>query len=160
MHYSERVAAVANDEKSRALSYGCRKADKLVRCYQKDSLGVFRVEAELHSGLLRHNDISTLDDFLHLPGIVYTTHFQFVALDWRRLERYLSRRLGHESSRIIVGARGRAASLRRVRRYLRRNGVVNLHRFFVPLTLNEEVSRALDRWVRQFNKESLWVSTK
>jgi hypothetical protein len=155
MQSSVRVAGVANDEKKRALSYGGRKADKLVRCYQKDGLGVFRVEVELHSGLLRRNDISTLDDFLYLPDIVYPKHFQFVALNWRRLEQYLRRRLGDEGSRIIAGARRRAASLQRVRRYLNRSGVLNVHRFLVPLALNEEISRALDRWARHFKKESL-----
>jgi hypothetical protein len=154
MHSSERVGGgVREEEKNQILYYGSRKTCKLVRCYQKDSLGVFRVELELHSGLLR--DISALDDFLYLPDIVFPKHFQFVALDWSRLEQYLSRKLGDESSRIIAGARRRAASLRRVRIYLEGNGVVNIHRFLVPLTLNEEVCRALDRWARHFKKESL-----
>jgi hypothetical protein len=151
MESLEKVAAVQNEEKKRALYYGSRKTDKFVRCYQKRTLGVFRVELELHSGLLR--DILTLDDFLHLPDVVYPKHVQFVALDWNRLERHLSRKSGDEDGRIIAGARRRGTSLRRVRRYLKNNGVLNLHRFLVPLAVNEQVSRALDRWAQHFKRE-------
>ena len=132
------------------LYYGNRKTDKLIRCYRKNCLGVFRLELELHSRLLR--DISTLDDFLFLPDVVYPKHCQFVAVDWARLQQYLSRKPGDEGSRIISGARRRSGSLQKVRRYLTKKGVVNIHRFLVPLTLNEEVSRALDRWARYFKK--------
>lgn len=147
-----------NEEKRRALYYGGRKADKYVRCYQKDELGVFRVEVELHSGLLRRNDIATLDDFIYLPEVIHPKHLQFVTFDWGRLEQHLNRGPSDDGSRIIAGAKRRAASLRRVRHYLTRNGVVNIHRFLVPLALNEEVSRALDRWARHFKKNSLWVN--
>jgi hypothetical protein len=158
MESLERVAAVQNEEKKDALYYGGRKTDKLVRCYPKKSLGVFRVELELHSSLLRN--ISTLDDFLYLPDIVYPKHLQFVEFDWRRLEQHLSKRAGDESSRIIAGAKRRAASLQRVRRYLNKHGIANVHRFLVPLAMNEEVSRALNRWARDFKKGSLWVRAK
>lgn len=60
--------------------------------YRKPKLGVFRVEVELHSGILRRNNISTLDDFVDVPQLVYPKHFQFVAFDWERLERYLRRK--------------------------------------------------------------------
>lgn len=147
-----------NQEKKRALYYGGRKTDKLVRCYPKRTLGVFRVELELHSGLLRN--ISTLDDFLYLPDTVYPKHLQFVEFDWKRLEQHLSKRPADESSRIIAGAKRRAALLQRVRRYLNRHGVVNIHRFLVPLAMNEKINRALDRWARRFKKESLWAKKK
>lgn len=156
MESLERVAAVQNEEKKQALYYGGRKTDKFVRCYQKSTLGVFRVELELHSGLLR--DISTLDDFLYLPDAVYPKHLQFVEFDWSRLEQHLGRRPRDEASRIMAGARRRAASLQRVRRYLSKHGVVNIHRFLVPLAMNEQVSRALDRWAQHFKKGSLWVT--
>jgi hypothetical protein len=144
---------VQKEKKPPVLYYGTRKTDKLVRCYRKRCLGVFRVEVELHSRLLR--GISTLDDFLFLPGVVYPRHFQFVAFDWGRLQKYLSRRPGNEGSRIIAGARRRSDSLQRVRRYLNRKGVFNVHRFLVPLALNDAVRRVLDRWARNFKKESL-----
>ncbi len=149
---------LAKRRKTKAVKYGSRKTGKFVRCYPKKTLGVFRVELELHSRLLR--DISTLDDFLYLPDAVYPKHLQFVEFDWSRLEQFLRTRLPGECSRIIAGARRRSPSLQRVRRYLSRNGVVNIHRFLVPLAMNKEVSRALNRWARHFKKESLWASTK
>jgi hypothetical protein len=151
---------VHNEDKRRALHYGTRKSDKFVRCYYKHGLRVFRVEVELHSGLLRRNDISTLDDFIYLPDLIYPTHLQFVDLDWRRLKRYLAKNLGDESDRVITGVKRRVASLRWLRRYFSRKGVVNVHRFLVPLALNDEVNRALNSWAHHFKKESLWVSTK
>ena len=147
-----------NEEKKQALRYGGRKTSKLVRCYWKEKLGVFRVEVELHSKLLRN--ISTLDDFLDLPDIVYPQHLHFVEFDWERLEQHLSSRPAEESSRIMAGAKRRAPSLRRVRVYLDRHGIVNVHRFLVPLAINKDVRRALDRWARHFKKGSLWVSTR
>jgi hypothetical protein len=145
----------------RVLYYGSRKTDKLVRCYQKDELGIFRVEVEVHGSLLRRNNISTLDDFIYLPELIYPKHLQFVDLDWKRLKQYLARNfIAGEGGLVIAGARKRAASLQRLRRYFSRKGIVNVHRFLVPLPLNEQVSRALSRWARHFKKESLWVRTK
>jgi hypothetical protein len=144
--------------KELALHYGSRKTGKFVRCYWKKELGVDRVEVELHSRLLRN--ISTLDDFLYLPGTVYPKHLQFVEFDWRRLEQHLTRRPADESRRIIAGAKRRAASIRRVRRYLQEHRVSNIHRFLAPLAMNEEVSRALDRWARHFKKGALWGKAK
>jgi len=160
MESSERVAAVQKNQNNKkdALYYGGRKADKLVRCYWKEELGVDRVELELHSGLLR--GISTLDDFLSLPDTVYPKHLQFVDFNWTRLEQHLSTRPADESSRILAGAKRRSASLRRVRRYLNMHGVVNIHRFLVPLPINDQASRALDRWARHFKKGMRWVRTK
>ncbi len=160
MESLERVTAVQNKEKKWSLYYGSRKTDKLVRCYRKKELGIDRVELELHSSFLRRNDISTLDDFLYLPGTVYPKHLQFVEFDWSRLEQHLSTRPADECGRIIAGARRRSASLQRVRRYLHKHGMANIHRFFVPLAMNEEVRRALDRWARHFKKGTLWAKAK
>jgi hypothetical protein len=155
-----RVAAVANEQKRRVLYYGGRKTGKLIRCYRKKELGVFRVEPELHSSLLRRNHIATLDDFLYLPDILYPKHMQFVEFDWGRLEQHLSRRPPNETSRIIAGAKRRAASLQRVRRYLTKHKVANVHRFLVPLAINNDVRHALHRWARHFKKGSLCAKAK
>jgi len=143
---------VQNEDNNRALYYGSRKTGKLIRCYEKTNLGKFRVEMELHSGLLR--DIKTLDDFMYLPDVVYPNHFRFVKFDWSRLDEYLNNKFGNKGRRLFAGARYRSPSLQRVRRYLNRNGVVNVHRFFVPLAINKKAQRALDRWASQFKKES------
>jgi hypothetical protein len=147
-----------NEEKAKQLRYGGRKTGKFIRCYRKKELGLDRVEVELHSSLLR--GISTLDEFLYLPDIVYPKHLQFVEFDWGRLEQHLSKKPVNESSRILAGAKRRAASLQRVRRYLQKHGVANVHRFLVPMALNKEVSRALDRWAQDFKKGSLWAKAK
>jgi hypothetical protein len=143
-----------NEEKNEKLRYGSRKANKFVRCYHKDELGVFRVEVELHASLLRQNDISTLDDFVYLPYVICPKHLLFVAVDWKLLTQYLSNNLD-EGRQVGVEARECAASLRRVRRYLKKKGVVNFHRFVVSMPLNEEVGRALKRWAHHFKKEAL-----
>lgn len=141
-------------ERDRVLYFGGRRSDKFVRCYKKERLNVFRVELELHSKLLRCHSVSTLDDFRFLPGVVSPKHLLFVEFDWERLEQYLTKRFGTQGSRVFAGARRRADSLQRVRCYLTRQGVVNVHRFLVPLAINAEVVRALKRWARTFRNQS------
>lgn len=148
MEFSERVAV--HNGKTNRVRYGGRKTGKLVRCYWKPPLDIFRVELELHSRLLR--DISTLDDFFYLPDVVYPQHVQFVRFDWDRLKEAIRKKLGDHAERVITGATKRSDSLQRVRRYLTRNGVVNIHRFLVPLEINEKVRKALNRWSRHFKK--------
>ncbi len=138
----------------RVLYRGRRRSNKLVRCYAKDELNVFRVELELHSRLLRHHSISALADLQRLPGVIYPKHLLLVGFDWERLEHYLAKRFGMQASRVLAGARKREASVRRTRRYLARQGVVNIHRFLVPLAINDAVVDALDRWARTFRTKS------
>jgi len=135
------------------LYYGSRKSDKLVRCYEKSEVGSYRVELELHSGLLRRNGICVLDDLVHLPDLVHPKHLQFVALEWNRLSRHLARKLGDRSDGVIAGARRRTPSILRLQRYLRRKGVFNTHRFLTPRAVNNDVKRALNTWIRKFNRE-------
>jgi hypothetical protein len=149
----ERVA-VRKQDKSRVSYWGGRKSDKLVRCYKKPEVASFRVEPELHSQLLRRENISTLEDFDGLPATIYPRHFWFVDVDWPRLERHVARRLGRHSQVIIVGAQHRRSSLSRLRRYLRRNGITNFHRFLVPHAINKRIDRAFTRWIRQFENAS------
>lgn len=144
----------AQQDKGRVSYWGGRKSDKLVRCYKKPELASHRVEPELHSQLLRREHISTLQDFVGLPVAIYPRHFRFVDVDWPRLERHLARKLGRHSQVIIAGAQQRRASLSRLRRYLRRNGVTNFHRFLVPHAINKRIDRAFTRWIRQFKAAS------
>lgn len=130
------------------LYWGGRKSDKFVRCYKKKELDCYRVEVELHSQLLKREQISTPDDFDGIPDAIYPRHFQFVDVDWHRLEQYLLRK--RHGRDLITGAQQRAASLSRLRRYLRRHGLVNFHRFLIPLAINNKIDRALTRWMRNF----------
>ena len=111
---------------------------------------MFRVELELHSAPLRKHSIQTLDDFIYLPEVICPKHVQFVEIDWQRLRKYLGERFGADEAQIAAEARKRSASLRRVRGYLRKRGVVNFHRWLVPLPLNKDVTRALERWAKGF----------
>lgn len=140
-------------KKKIAFYYGSRKSEKLVRCYEKSEVGAYRVELELHSGLLRRQDIVGLDDLVRLPEVLCPKHLQFVDIDWNHLGRHLEKKMGHRSDVVIVGARRRTDSILRLLRYLRRKGVFNTHRFLVPRAINEDVTRAVNRWRRQFNKE-------
>jgi hypothetical protein len=64
------------------------------------------------------------------------------------LKRHLLRK--RHGRDLVVGAQARAASLSRLRRYLRSHGIANFHRFLVPLAINERIDRALTRWSRDF----------
>jgi hypothetical protein len=133
------------------LYYGSRKSDKYVRCYPKKNLG-FRVELELHSGLLRQHSISALADLRRLPEVIYPKHLHLVAPDWKKLEKYLSRKFGGDSHRILIRAQRRSVSLHRMQRYLKRKGVPNFHRFLVPLALNRHIASALMKWASHFGE--------
>jgi hypothetical protein len=110
----------------------------------------YRIELELHSQILRREKISTLDDFEGLQLDIYPKHFQFVDVDWDRLERHLRRK--RHGRALIAGARQRAASLSRLRHYLRRHGITNFHRFLVPLAINKRIDRAFTRWIDDFER--------
>lgn len=149
MQSSERVAVVWA-RKNNTLYYGTRKSDKLVRGYEKPEVGGYRVEMESHSGLLRRHGIVELDDLARLPEVLCPKHLQFVDLDWDHLRRHVANKMGDRSDRVIAGARQRRDSLLRLQRYLRRKGVFNTHRFLVPRAINKDVTRALERWAREF----------
>lgn len=138
-------------EKRSVTYYGSRKSDKFVRCYEKDELGVYRVEIELHAHILRRHNIAMIEDFIFLPELIYPRHLRFVDVDWNHLEHYLKRKIGRRTKAVIAAARKRETSIQRLQRYLRSKAVLNPHRFLVSVPLNKEVSRALDRWVRHFN---------
>jgi hypothetical protein len=152
MPFLERVAAVRKQNKGDVLYWGGRKSDKLVRSYEKEEVDCYRVEVELHSQLLRREHISILDDFDGLDLAIYPKHLQFVDVDWDRLERHLRRK--RHGRALIAGAQHRAASLSRLRHYLRTHGIANVHRFLVPLPINKRIDRAFDRWIRGFEDPS------
>jgi hypothetical protein len=152
MQSLERVAVVRIRKKV-DLYYGSRKSDKLVRVYKKPEVGAYRVEPELHSGLLRRHSISVLDDLVRLPGLICPKHFNLVDFDWDHLRRHLANKMEDRSDGVLAGARRRRTSILRLQRYLRRSGVFNTHRFLVQRTINKDVRRALDKWAKKFNKE-------
>ncbi len=133
------------------LRYGSRKSAKLVRFYAKRKLGALRLEVELHSRLL--HSVTGLQDLRGLPKTIYPRHLLFVRINWQRLEKYLLRRFGCKGKQLLANCARHATSLHEVRRYLRRKGVLNIHRFFSPLVVNKEIDRALHRWALSFRAE-------
>ena len=133
------------------IRFGSRKSNKLVRCYFKDAIDAFRVELEVHSQLLRKNQIEKLDD---LPGVAYLIspeHFTFAKVRWRALRHYLKRRYPSEAAETLAQTKKRArVSLRRAMQYLRQKGVVNRHRFLAPMLINRRIENALSVWSMSF----------
>jgi hypothetical protein len=134
-----------------AVRLGSRKSAKFVRCYSKPELNVFRVEVELHSAILRKLHISTVDDLAKVEAAIYPKHMRFVELDWTHLRRYLLKR--ENGDLLFRNVLHRAASARRVARYLRRHGIPNVHRFYVPLPINRFIQNSLSRWATQFRRD-------
>jgi hypothetical protein len=135
------------------LRYGGRKSGKLVRCYWKKSNDAYRVEVELHSSLLNQHGIREVRDLVNAARMIYPWHLRFAELDWKKLGLHLAKKKGENAQSILAGARRRAKSMRRVTRYLRRKGIQNVHRFLVPLAINDKIERALKKWALQFEKE-------
>ena len=133
--------------------WGSRKGEKFVRCYDKHGLGIYRVEVQLNGGLLRGNGIFNLEHLVNLPDVVFPNHFQFVKVEWSGLRRFLVKKLGNDGRKLYVRSRNRFSSLARLRRQLKKHGVVNIHRFLVPLRINKYTRRALCEWARRFRKE-------
>jgi len=135
------------------LRYGARKSGKLVRCYWKEKIKAFRVEVELHSQLLKKHQVKDVDYLSYVAQIVHPRHFRFVNIRWKALHRYLRRRGDVDADTIIQGAHERAeVSLNNALKYLRRNGVINTHRFLQQLRLNDSIDTALTTWSLDFNE--------
>lgn len=141
------------DKQRVQLRYGGRKSAKLVRCYWKKEINAYRVEVELHPGVLDKCNIVAVQDLPKAAKAIYPKHVHFADLDWQKLRLYLTRREGKNGEAIFEGAIKRAESMRRVTHYLRRQRIPNVHRFLVPLAMNRKVKQALDTWALQFERE-------
>ena len=141
------------DKRLAQLRYGSRKAAKLVRCYWKQEINAYRVEPELHPGVLDKYDIVAVQDLPKVARAIYPKHVHFGEIDWRKLRSYLAKRDPRDGEDIFQGALKRAKSMRRVTQYLRRKRIPNVHRFLVPLAINAKVKQALEKWALQFEKE-------
>jgi hypothetical protein len=138
--------------------YGSRRSGKLVRCYWKEEVEAYRVEIEMHSSLINHPQSVSChfpEDLMQQIGCVafhiMPKHLQFVRFDWEALKSYLRHRFGQQGNELFEEARRRAhVSLQRTGRYLRRKGVNNVHRFLVPMRINDAVHDALLDWGNEF----------
>jgi hypothetical protein len=138
----------------KVVHYGSRKSAKFVRSYWKAELGVFRVELELHSSLLRKHCIEELNDLAAIGEAIYPKHIRFVDFDWRRLERHLGVKTDLRGKQVFAEARRQSDSMGRVASYLRGCGTVNIHRFLVPLPINGQIEEALKDWKSRFGRKA------
>ena len=133
-----------------SLRYGSRKSDTLIRCYSKPSVSAFRVEIELHSSWLRRKNVLKLKDLRRLPDLLYSSHIRFVQFDWVALARHL-RHKGLPANKILQAARTEARSIHGLMGFLRHElGLRNVHRFLIPLEMNEQIRLALENWSRRW----------
>lgn len=141
------------NKRLKGLRYGGRKSAKLVRCYWKDEINKYRVEVESHPGVLDQLGIEAVRDLPQIARAICPKHLHFADIDWEKLRVYLAKREGKNGDAIFEGAFKRAKSMRRVTQYLRRQRIPNVHRFLMPLAINEKVKRALETWARHFEKD-------
>ena len=133
------------------LRYGGRACPKLIRCYFKNTLDRYRVEAEIHCSLLRRFGAMKVGDLGDIAAKLVPAHVKFSCVRWTKLDAYLTRKFGKDGTRICEEARRRTeSSLRAAIRYLAKNGVVNPHRFLGSLRINRDVREALWRWAKDF----------
>ena len=129
-----------------SIRYGSRRSDKLVRCYRKEAVGCFRVELEIHSGLLRRFGIAKLADVCKIPQLLYPAHIRFVQVNWPALERHLEKLNVGTHENILKLAISRAASIHGLMDFLRGTvGIKNAHRFLVPQDTNAHIERSMRR---------------
>jgi hypothetical protein len=136
------------------LHFGSRASTKLVRCYRKESVSAYRVEIQANSGLLHRHKIKDTEDLPRLASLLYPTHFRFVGLALKPLRRHLIWKFGLDGMLVYNEAKRRSnTSLRGALRYLASVHVSNPSRFLAPLPINQEVQRAIKRWVKTFSRQ-------
>lgn len=124
-----------------------------MRPYRKPEINAYRVELELHPGVLDQCEIVAVQDLPKAARAIHPKHVHFAEMDWEKLRLYLAKRERQNGEAIFEGAVKRANSMRRVTQYLRRQRIPNVHRFLVPLAVNKKVKQALETWALQFQKE-------
>jgi hypothetical protein len=142
------------------LRFGSRKSGKLIRCYQKDEVNAYRIELELHSRLLnkgrreraRQHAYELGFDIHEVAFDIIPRHLSFVRVDWSSLKKYVERRFGKLSNRIIKTAKLSAhRSLSDLKHFLRETGVNNVHRSLLPMKINKSINKALTSWALDFH---------
>jgi hypothetical protein len=154
MASSEKADTVDRNSEVKVGHYGSRRSDKFIRHYPKRCVNAYRVEGQFNSSFLRKHKIDSEQDLVDVAREFCPSHIRFVQIRWSKLAKYLRRKFGKTESKLILrGAEKRAASIRRVARYLRRKGVLNVHRFYKDLEINKDIERALENWATRFEDE-------
>ena len=133
------------------LRYGGRTSSSLVRAYHKTEINRYRVELELHSRFFRSSRLCQFRQLSNLRRMLLPSRFQLVKLDWHALSEYLFGRVGARSTHLLMTARGKQ-SIHASCQYLRRQGVLNTHRFLRPLQNNADLQSAINVWAATFEE--------
>lgn len=138
------------DADRKAMRFGRRKSDKLVRVYPKELVDAFRIELEFHSRWLRKHGIDRLKDLRQLPDLIFPAHFRFVDLDWNAVEARVGK-WRNVTQKSLDQARRRRGPLHRVLTCLRQDwGLANVHRFLESMKITDEVSNEFRSWAQEW----------
>jgi len=138
-----------NHSRPDILWFGTRRSAKFVRCYHKHELNVFRVELELHSSFLKTQQIVRASELFQLAAVL-PGQIRFVRLKRVALLNYLEQHFGARSSHRMMAALKTHSCIHDALRYLRREGVRNVHRYLKPIWPTACLETALRRWSRNW----------
>lgn len=135
-------------------AWGSRKGGKYIRSYYKYAIEAQRVEFELRQRFLESHGIESLSDLWKLGEILPGAHIRFVRIDDSRVAQRLRNR--SKKSKIpetLERLSELKPKLHDALAYLRGQGMLNVHRFLVPLKVNELVRDAAGKFSRDWD----WV---
>ncbi len=134
--------------------FGTRRSSKFVRAYRKPSIGVFRIELELHAPWLRRHHIRDCFDFCRIPDLIMRRHIFFCRLDWVAVIRKI--RWSVPNARLALrNLKWQQHDLHATLRYLRHElRLTNTHRYLFPLELNDVAAFALKQWADRWPKRA------
>jgi len=138
----------------RYVTYGSKKGGKFIRAYYKYAIDAQRVEFELRQRFLETHAIRSIYDLWKLADILPGAHIRFVRIDDDRVAQRL-RNSAKENK--IPETLNRLAELKPrlhdALTYLRAQGMLNCHRFLVPLSVNKVIRDA----AAKFRTDWHWV---
>ena len=130
---------------------GAPASATFLRCYPKKEVGGFRVESQFNRAFLKKHRIKTPRDFVRLAAFL-KKDVGFFDVDWPKVTRYARRHLRHPDE-LLRMARDRRRSLNELLRFLRAV-IPNANRFLVPMKINGDISKALERWCEEWRNDN------
>ena len=112
---------------------------------------MFRIELQLNRGAIDKNGLNDLRQWRNLPTVL-TRYICFFQVDWPQLTGHIERQF-RNSYVVLRKARRLKNNLDGLMRFLRQVGVSNPVGFLIPMAVNADVTRALTRWERQWQKD-------
>lgn len=136
-----------NSRYPHAVWLGAPRSARFLRCYPKPAIGRFRLEVQFNRYFLQRHQIVRPGDFKRLAN-VFGKNVGFFEVNWTELRRYAHRHLRHPGEMIRM-ARERRNNLVEMLKFLR-SVIPNANRFLVPLPINKNIKKALDRFQRKW----------